>query len=605
MLAVFQRVPLLVVLILSGLIGWSGSVQAAGTLWAFVVTDVTDKGYVDPETNKRIPGIGTSVEKDRANIKALLKDIEASTGLTLKGKLFHKKEQLSAPKIINQLQKMEIGRDDVVFFYFSGHGVRIAEHDSKWPKLELPGSDHVLWMSTVIEQVNDKNPRLAIVMADSCNWLYGKPLPKDTASPFTADPADPAAGYKALFLHSKGTVYASGSSKGETAVGLDKTGGMFTNAFRGVLAKDKGDACARWETLMKKATKPIRVKNVGDKEHVQHPQAEVAVTYIPPKKEQQARDTDTPMCEPPELSAPPETVTGNTEGFFEGRRSEGKVEIILTESKVSGSFKGTTTSAAFIPAGGRTVGQPDGSLITSGRVNGEARTVIDGPDDIVRITERADGAVVRETEEREGFNNEYSYRRTVTHPKGSGKGKSLQMGEGFYDPVTFSGRVQGTVFNPETGSIQGSLTGAWTLNTEHCETECGPTSGEANGRFSGFVEGSGFIGTMSWILKGFRNGQTIAQAVQFETFGGTVVPGKQQPEPAPSPRPEPKPAPTPAPSKQPAPAPSPEPKPTPQPAPNPQPAPQPTPYPQPQPYPLPQPAPQPQPPAPSGWEPIM
>ena len=133
--------------------------------------------------------------------------------------------------------------DDVILFYYSGHGVRSVNDNSDFPQMCL-GSHYdqdFYPLQNVLESLNRQPARLKIVMGDCCNSVSEHVTPKEFANKgATVLSKNPVNVYGNLFLNNQGYIIASSSRKGEissTMCYADGTpaGGAFTCSLLDVI----------------------------------------------------------------------------------------------------------------------------------------------------------------------------------------------------------------------------------------------------------------------------------------------------------------------------------------------------------------------------------
>lgn len=226
----------------------------AATLHAVLVADTNDAS------------IGTSVGIDHKRLQSLVKSISDNTGLSLKVQAITG-DQLSLASVNQAINGVSASSEDVVLFYWSGHGYSAGE--SQFPTMGLKTG--TLGLLAVKETLGRKNPRLLIVVGDTCNKPSGS---RGEEVPSARD--EKPENYRELFLKYRGTIIASGSKRGQYSYGSPQSGGFFTNALLSSLSKELASSSKpSWETLMKRAETPI---NVGQG-IIQEPQSVVNVTY--------------------------------------------------------------------------------------------------------------------------------------------------------------------------------------------------------------------------------------------------------------------------------------------------------------------------------------
>lgn len=258
------------------------SLAPATTLHAVLVGDTNDKGIGE---NK---GIGDGVKVDLQNIQNLINSITKYTKLSARPEILKVGNPGDYDRVVQVINQLSVEDQDVVFFYYSGHGGRQLDKKSKWPALLVDGptrSEQMLDLDWVFSSLQRKSPRLLIVMADACNT----PVKQEAIA--TKESEDPN-NYKKLFLGYRGHIIASSSIPDQLSYGDSNTGGVYTStsAFLSSLTKQVATSVSEpsWHQIMQDAEKPITVKvqtqpgnpfsRVVEKE--QQPQSEVDVRAI-------------------------------------------------------------------------------------------------------------------------------------------------------------------------------------------------------------------------------------------------------------------------------------------------------------------------------------
>jgi len=187
--------------------------------------------------NTNDPRIGYSVQKDVTNITSQMKDVATFLGLPLNyveisGTKFGKAGVETA------LNNLRPGADDIVVFYYSGHGYSNDRNASEqYPQFDLRQSrfDDILVAtmnaSEVLSSLKAKNARLNLVITDCCNSSLGllKPEGKNFALTTKSLMSWEKSYCYDLFMKSKGSVIATAAKKGQYAYGNTDVGGYFTS----------------------------------------------------------------------------------------------------------------------------------------------------------------------------------------------------------------------------------------------------------------------------------------------------------------------------------------------------------------------------------------
>jgi hypothetical protein len=189
--------------------------------------------------NTNDPRIGYSVQKDVINISSQIRDVATFLGLPLNyvevsGAKFGK------PGVETALNNLKPGPNDIVIFYYSGHGYsNESKADEQYPQFDLRQSrfDDILVAtlnaSEVLSKIKSKNARLNLVITDCCNSNLGllKPEGKNFALTTKSLVTWEKSFCYDLFMKSKGSIIATAAKKGQYAYGNTDVGGYFTSNF--------------------------------------------------------------------------------------------------------------------------------------------------------------------------------------------------------------------------------------------------------------------------------------------------------------------------------------------------------------------------------------
>jgi len=173
--------------------------------------------------------IGKECVSDIKIMKAFVADVKKYTDLPGKPIVING-DNVEPGYMLDQLEKLNVEEDDVLLFYFSGHGYRTFwKLFSPWPYLFFSTDNIGLKYDDVMKMLRLKEPRLLITFADVCN----KSVPLMFAPPVykkAIDTEQLRANYRHLFLESRGTIYVTSAKRGEYAWGVEQ-GAVYTLAF--------------------------------------------------------------------------------------------------------------------------------------------------------------------------------------------------------------------------------------------------------------------------------------------------------------------------------------------------------------------------------------
>lgn len=214
----------------------------AADLYAFLVGDYSSQD------------IQQASRTDLKNMYEEAKRIADYGGYKLKASFFAG-EKKSGEKLLKALKKLSPTREDLVLFYFSGHGYRTSNHSpNPWPYLDFPDEHRGMSFKDVITHVTDLNPRLTILIADCCNWAIPTgfvlpPLLKGHKARFVST-RQIKRNYKKLFCHTEGVIAIAGAQPGHAS--YCKTFGSFytlsfLSSLQEVLHRQSG---VDWESVI-------------------------------------------------------------------------------------------------------------------------------------------------------------------------------------------------------------------------------------------------------------------------------------------------------------------------------------------------------------------
>lgn len=189
-------------------------------------------------------GIGS--QQDKINMKALAQEIEQNVpGLSVKTTLIDG-AYASKSRIQNELSS-SIGPNDVVWYYYSGHGIN---YDT-WPM----SAEEDVPLTWVHNELKRTPARLTIAMYDCCTWDLPTAEPPSGLRPRSSY-------YKFLFLEAKGNIIAASCSSTQFSYGKPSVGGLYTNNFIDALRSQ-----SKWENILKAAKESTIVSAREDGEN--------------------------------------------------------------------------------------------------------------------------------------------------------------------------------------------------------------------------------------------------------------------------------------------------------------------------------------------------
>jgi len=161
------------------------------------------------------------------------------------------------------MTNMNIGPDDVIVFYFGGHGAANEGRSTpRWPLMVFL-NDEMVDYDEAIAGLNSRGARLVLMLADCCNNF-------EWQAKVRAEPPDaPPENYRNLFLNTRGYLITAAAAPGEFSL-AGEDGGMFTRQFldsfyNGVVAGHN------WRAIMQNAAQEVVGWDEDGRRTVFHP----------------------------------------------------------------------------------------------------------------------------------------------------------------------------------------------------------------------------------------------------------------------------------------------------------------------------------------------
>ncbi len=209
--------------------------------------------------------IRTSVISDIDFIKSEVGYIASVLELPLKIDLFT--EDTLDETFPEKINEIKIEEDDIVFFFFSGHGYRTENKEDFFPYLYITDLKKGADFSHIITTLQNKNPRFLLALADCCNNIipekFAPPLMDRYKCFMSVQNSDIAEYYNTLFLQTKGSILLISASPGELSW-ASKTGGLFTKAlFYSLHQESAYSEVPDWNIILDQACLRIVDRNIG------------------------------------------------------------------------------------------------------------------------------------------------------------------------------------------------------------------------------------------------------------------------------------------------------------------------------------------------------
>lgn len=168
---------------------------------------------------------------------------------------------------LNQLRSCT--RDDIVFFYYTGHGGRAKNDKTQWPQLCLKYNEDRFYVPAheIISKVSALPAHLKFVITDCCNKISPGMTPKFWMNARGASDVSEVnyENLAKLFIRQNGLIIATGCQVDEYSWGDANQGGVFSNSFWEALDEaSTGEIQPTWDAVFKRVVNITRTNTKND-----------------------------------------------------------------------------------------------------------------------------------------------------------------------------------------------------------------------------------------------------------------------------------------------------------------------------------------------------
>lgn len=248
------------------------------------------------DTNDR--NIGKTTEFDLSRVSSMLLEAQSSLQGEMEFKYYIYPGNYCNPENLRRvLNGINVNPQDVVFFYYSGHGTRSINDKSDYPQMCLGLSSsrqsEMISLEGADMEIAKKKPRLRFTISDCCNSVGEGISPKlEISKGASVINNQTKANYKELFLKKFGNVIVTSSRKGETSSCNLKLGGYFTFCLLYVMEKAVKQNVTDWNTIMKSTYNSTVNVSSGDMHPVYNVQISDKPVVVPVTPVHQTDDSN-------------------------------------------------------------------------------------------------------------------------------------------------------------------------------------------------------------------------------------------------------------------------------------------------------------------------
>lgn len=213
--------------------------------------------------------IGNGCNVDRIKLTNEFKNISEALNIGFSKTVIYgdafKKDNIN--KALNELNP---GSNDIVVFFYRGHGFRWSNQKSSWPQMSMRYSNYQkldgMGLDEVYNAIVQKGARLNLVFGDLCNNDIGISQPDNQPSNFLQSSFYPSIEkLKRLFLISKGNLLSAAARPGEVSWVNQYDGGFYTSSFFEALYKEVSinTGYGDWNNLIDNTINNARYKSAN------------------------------------------------------------------------------------------------------------------------------------------------------------------------------------------------------------------------------------------------------------------------------------------------------------------------------------------------------
>lgn len=170
--------------------------------------------------------------------------------------------------LMQAINALQVGSEDVVVFYYGGHGARAYNNEEdRFPQMCLGEKSQTNWVpsSLIKNMIKKNNPRLTIILTGCCNkedaGVTIKSLIAQSQS-YTSEAGVNKGAFKKMFFDAKGVVQLTSSKAGEYSWCTDK-GSLFCIALLEVFNQvGQGKVSSDWNSVCQNTKRFVAALNI-------------------------------------------------------------------------------------------------------------------------------------------------------------------------------------------------------------------------------------------------------------------------------------------------------------------------------------------------------
>jgi hypothetical protein len=214
------------------------------------------KLYLIVVANTLDNSIGNGCDVDRKKLVNEMNDISGALNIPIEEHVIYGTD-FNRQNVLNAISAIAPSRDDIVMFFYRGHGFRWDNQQSAWPDMSMRYSNYQPFESISLDEVYNlitaKGARLNVIFGDLCNTSIGiNQVTNAGTNSLQSNFYPDIDKLKKLFLYSKGTLMSVAAKPGEVSWTSAYDGGFFTSSFFEALHAEIGkfSGTGSWKNIL-------------------------------------------------------------------------------------------------------------------------------------------------------------------------------------------------------------------------------------------------------------------------------------------------------------------------------------------------------------------
>ncbi|MCB2221567.1 MAG: caspase family protein [Bacteroidetes bacterium] len=203
------------------------------------------------------------------------------------------------------LDKLSCTPNDVIFFYYTGHGHNSNDLKTSWPSLDLSGG--MMPLELVHEKLTSKGAHLTITMGDCCNKVNASTPVAEEYKIIESPSQDQLSNINNLFIDPNINILVSSSKRGQSSYAHPENGSYFTTKWIEALHKMVNySKTLNWNILLNETSNMVSNELISG--YSQIPQFDIstqnvkAVIPVPNPSPEPSPIIPTPLIKPEDIS---------------------------------------------------------------------------------------------------------------------------------------------------------------------------------------------------------------------------------------------------------------------------------------------------------------